>query len=73
MFHKEGHSIIVIFLTAVIGDILLLEYFLDDGFLKIFLQIVSLTFLILHVPALTLRYSIPSIGESDPRGLKLTT
>ncbi|MFL2608657.1 MAG: phosphatidylserine decarboxylase family protein [Flavobacteriaceae bacterium] len=47
MFHKEGHSIIVVFLTAVIGDILLLEYFLDDGFLKIFLQIVSLTFLIL--------------------------
>ena len=47
MFHKEGHTIIVIFLTAVIGDILLLEYFLDDGFLKIFLQLLSLTILIL--------------------------
>ncbi|MDC3109918.1 phosphatidylserine decarboxylase family protein [Flavobacteriales bacterium] len=47
MFHKEGHTIIVIFLTAVIGDILLLEYFLDDGFLKIFLQLLSLSILIL--------------------------
>tara|TARA_B100000989_G_scaffold150925_1_gene112524 strand:- start:13884 stop:14534 length:651 start_codon:yes stop_codon:yes gene_type:complete len=47
MFHKEGYTIIVIFLTAVIGDILLLEYFLNDGFLKIFLQILSLTILIL--------------------------
>ena len=47
MFHKEGHTIIVIFLTAVIGDILLLEYFLDDSFLKIFLQLSSLTILIL--------------------------
>ena len=47
MFHKEGHTIIVIFLTAVIGDILLLEYFLDDGFLKIFLQLLSLSILVL--------------------------
>ena len=47
MFHKEGHTIIVIFLTAVIGDILLLEYFLDDGFLKIILQLISLSILIL--------------------------
>ena len=47
MFHKEGHTIILIFLTAVIGDILLLEYFLDDGFLKIILQLLSLSILIL--------------------------
>ena len=47
MFHKEGHTIILIFLTAVIGDILLLEYFLDDGFLKIFLQVLSLSILVL--------------------------
>ena len=47
MFHKEGHTIILIFLTAVIGDILLLEYFLDDGFLKIFLQLLSLSILVL--------------------------
>ena len=47
MFHKEGHTIILIFLTAVIGDILLLEYFLDDGFIKIFLQLLSLFILVL--------------------------
>ena len=47
MFHREGHAIILIFLFAVIGDILLLEYLLDDGFIKITLQIISIVILLL--------------------------
>ena len=47
MFHREGHTIILIFLFAVIGDILLLEYILDDGFIKITLQIISIVILLL--------------------------
>ena len=47
MFHKEGHTIILIFLFAVIGDILLLEYILDDGFIKITLQTISIVILLL--------------------------
>ena len=47
MFHKEGHTIILIFLFAVIADILLLEYILDDGLVKIILQSVSILILLL--------------------------
>ena len=37
----------MIFLFAVIGDILLLEYILDDGFIKITLQTISIVILLL--------------------------
>ena len=47
MFHKEGHTIILIFLFAVIADILLLEYILDDGLIKIIIQSVSILILLL--------------------------
>ena len=47
MFHKEGHTIILIFLFAVIADILLLEYILDDGLIKLILQSVSILILLL--------------------------
>ena len=47
MFHREGHTIIFIFLFAVIVDILLLEYILDDGFIKITLQTISIVILLL--------------------------
>ena len=47
MFHKEGHTIILIFLFAVIADILLLEYILDDGLIKLILQSVSIIILLL--------------------------
>ena len=47
MFHREGHTIILIFLFAVIADILLLEYILDDGFIKITLQTISIVILLL--------------------------
>ena len=47
MFHKEGHTIILIFLFAVIADILLLEYILDDGLIKIIIQSISILILLL--------------------------
>ena len=47
MFHKEGHSIILIFLFVVISDILLLEYIFNDGLIKILLQTISILILIL--------------------------
>ena len=47
MFHKEGHTIILIFLFAVVADILLLEYILDGGLIKIILQSVSIVILLL--------------------------
>ena len=47
MFHKEGHTIILIFLFAVIADILLLEYILDDGLIKIIVQSASIVILLL--------------------------
>ena len=47
MFHREGHTIILIFLFAVIGDILLLEYILDGGIIKITLQTISIVILLL--------------------------
>ena len=47
MFHKEGHTIILIFLFAVIADILLIEYILNDGLIKIILQSVSILILLL--------------------------
>ncbi len=47
MFHKEGHTIILIFLFAVIADILLLEYIFSDGLNKVFLQTASIVVLVL--------------------------
>ena len=47
MFHKEGHTIILIFLFAVIADILLLEYILYDGLIKIILKSASIVILLL--------------------------
>ena len=47
MFHREGHAIILIFLFAIIADILLLEYILDDSFIKITLQTISIVILLL--------------------------
>ena len=47
MFHKEGHTIILIFLFAVIADILLIEYILNDGLIKLILQSVSILILLL--------------------------
>ena len=47
MFHKEGHKIILIFLFAVIADILLLEYILDDGLIKTILQSISIVVLLI--------------------------
>ena len=47
MFHKEGHTIILIFLFVVIVDILLLEYIFYDGIIKLILQSVSILILIL--------------------------
>ena len=47
MFHKEGHTIILIFLFAVIADILLLEYIFSDGLIKVFLQTASIVILVL--------------------------
>ena len=47
MFHKEGHTIILIFLFAVIADILLLEYILDDGLIKTILQSISIVVLLM--------------------------
>jgi len=47
MFHKEGHTIILIFLFVVIADILLIEYIFDDGLIKIILQSISIVVLLL--------------------------
>ena len=47
MFHKEGHTIILIFLFAIIADILLIEYILDNNLIKIILQSVSILILLL--------------------------
>ena len=47
MFHKEGHKIIVLFLSITIIDILTVEYFIENSTLKIFIQIISLFILIL--------------------------
>ena len=47
MFHKEGHKIIVLFLSITIIDILIVEYFIENSTLKIFIQIISLFILIL--------------------------
>jgi len=47
MFHKEGHTIILIFLFAVIADILFLEYILDDGLIKTILQSISIVVLLM--------------------------
>ena len=47
MFHKEGHKIIALFLSITIIDILIVEYFIENSTLKIFIQIISLLILIL--------------------------
>lgn len=47
MFHKEGHKIIVLFLSITIIDILIVEYFIENSTLRIFIQIISLLILIL--------------------------
>ncbi len=47
MFHKEGHKIIVLFLSITIIDILVVEYFIENSTLKIFIQILSLFILVL--------------------------
>ena len=47
MFHKEGHKIIVLFLSITIIDILIVEYFIENSTLKIFIQILSLFILVL--------------------------
>lgn len=46
MFHKEGHKIILLFLSITIIDILIVEYFIENSTLKIFIQIISLLILI---------------------------
>ena len=47
MFHKEGHKIILLFLSITIIDILIVEYFIENSTLKIFIQTISLLILIL--------------------------
>jgi phosphatidylserine decarboxylase len=47
MFHKEGHKIIILFLSIIIIDILIVEYFIENSTLKIFIQILSLLILVL--------------------------
>ena len=47
MFHKEGHKIILLFLSITIIDILIVEYFIENSTLKIFIQILSLFILVL--------------------------
>lgn len=47
MFHKEGHKIIILFLSITIIDILIVEYFIENSTLKIFIQILSLLILVL--------------------------
>tara|TARA_X000000368_G_scaffold350702_1_gene291037 strand:- start:34 stop:681 length:648 start_codon:yes stop_codon:yes gene_type:complete len=47
MFHKEGHKIIILFLSITIIDILIAEYFIENSTLKIFIQILSLLILVL--------------------------
>ena len=47
MFHKEGHKIIIIFLSATIIDIILLEYFFDDSLIITMIQLILLSLLVL--------------------------
>ena len=47
MFHKEGHKIIIFFLSATIIDIILLEYFFDDSLIITIIQLLLLTLLVL--------------------------
>ena len=47
MFHKEGHKIIIFFLSATIIDIILLEYFFDDSLIITVLQLLLLSLLVL--------------------------
>ena len=44
MFHKEGHKIILLFLSITIIDILIVEYFIENSTLKIFIQILAFYF-----------------------------
>ena len=47
MFHKEGHKIIIFFLSATIIDIILLEYFFDDSLIITVIQLLLLILLVL--------------------------
>lgn len=47
MFHKEGHKIIIITLTIVVGGFLLVDSFVDILWLRTTIMIVLLAFLIL--------------------------
>lgn len=47
MFHKEGHKIIIFFLSATIIDIILLEFFFDDSLIITVIQLLLLTLLVL--------------------------
>ncbi|MEC8367318.1 MAG: phosphatidylserine decarboxylase family protein [Bacteroidota bacterium] len=47
MFHKEGHKIIIFFLSATIIDIILLEYFFNDSLIITVLQLLLLSLLVL--------------------------
>ena len=47
MFHREGHKIIIFFLSATIIDIILLEYFFDDSLIITVLQLLILSLLVL--------------------------
>ena len=47
MFHKEGHKIIILFLSITIIDILIVQYFIENSNLRIFIQILSLFILVL--------------------------
>lgn len=47
MFHKEGFKIIALFLSITIIDILIVEFFIENFTLKIFIQILSLLILVM--------------------------
>lgn len=47
MFHKEGFKIIALFLSITIIDILIVEFFIENFTLKIFIQILSFLILVM--------------------------
>ena len=58
MFHKEGHKIIVLFLSITIIDILIVEYFLENSTLKIIVQVLSLLILVMILQFLEIQKEI---------------
>ena len=43
MFHKEGHSLIILFFIVITTDVIMLEMLIDDqSYLKLILQTFSL-------------------------------